>query len=74
MRDTTSASAAAQTRIQRQLGGPGRLRLSLEMSAVARDLAVARLRQTHPHWSPSQLSRELLRLSFLPDALPPALR
>ena len=74
MRDTTSASSAAQALAQRQLGGPGRLRLALEMSDVARELALARLRQEHPDWSPSQLSRELLRLSFLPEPLPEALR
>jgi hypothetical protein len=44
------------------------------MSDVARELALARLRQEHPDWSPSQLSRELLRLSFLPDPLPQPLR
>jgi hypothetical protein len=44
------------------------------MSVVARELALVRLRRDHPQWSTSQLSRELLRLAFLPDPLPEALR
>lgn len=74
MRDTTRAAAAAQAQAQRQLGGPGRLRLAFEMSVVARELALARLRREHPDWSRSQLSRELLRLSFLPEPFPQPLR
>lgn len=74
MRDTSSAAAAAQTQAQRELGGPGRLRLAFEMSVLARELSLVRLRQAHPDWSRSQLSRELLRLSFLPDDLPLPLR
>lgn len=74
MRDTTRAANAAQVQAQRQLGGPGRLQLAIEMSAVARELALARLRQGHPNWSPSELNRELLRYSFLPRPLPPPLR
>jgi hypothetical protein len=74
MRDTTSAAAAAQAEAPRQLGGPARLRLAFEMSVVARELALVRLRRDHPQWSTSQLSRELLRLAFLPDPLPEALR
>lgn len=74
MRDTTSAAAAAQTKAQRSLGGPARLRLAFEMSVVARDLAMARLRKEHPDWSASRLKRELLRYSFLPRSLPLPLR
>jgi hypothetical protein len=74
MRDTTSAAAAAQARAQKQLGGAGRLDLAFEMSLLARELTLAGLRRSHPVWSPGQLRRELLRLCFLPDDLPPALR
>jgi hypothetical protein len=69
MRDSTSA-AAAQTQAQRQLGGPGRLRLAFEMSVLARELTLAGLGRSHPGWSPQQLRRKLLRLSFLPGELP----
>jgi hypothetical protein len=74
MRDTTSAAVSAQVQAQRQLGGPARLRLAFEMSVLARELTLAGLRRSHPVWSPGQLRRELLRLCFLPDDLPPALR
>ena len=74
MRDTTTAAAAAQARAQRQLGGSGRLRLAFEMSVLARELTLAGLRRSHPDWSPGQLRHELLRLCFLPGALPPPLR
>ena len=74
MRDTTSAAAAVQAHAQRQLGGPGRLRLAFELSVLARELTLAGLRRAHPDWSPGQLRRELLRLCFLPDDLPRPLR
>jgi hypothetical protein len=74
MRDTTSTAAAAQFRAQQRLGGAGRLQLAFEMSLLARELALAGLRRSHPDWSPRQLRRELLRLCFLPGDLPPALR
>jgi hypothetical protein len=74
LRDTTTAAAAAQAQAQQQLGGPGRLRLAFEMSVLARELTLAGLRRSHPDWSPRELSRELLRLCFLPGNLPPLLR
>jgi hypothetical protein len=74
MRDTASAAAAVQTQAQRQLGGPGRLRLAFEMSMLTRELTLTGLRRSHPDWSPWQLRRELLRLCFLPGPLPPPLR
>ncbi len=44
MRDTTPAAAAARAQAQRQLGGPGRLRLAFEMSVLAREVTLAGLR------------------------------
>jgi hypothetical protein len=46
------------------------LLLAFEMSEFARDLSRARIRQEHPDWSEQQVSRELLRLAFLPSSLP----
>jgi hypothetical protein len=74
MGDTSTAAAAAQARVHEQLGGPGRLRLALELSQVARELALAGLRHRHPDWSSERLHRELLRLALLPGHLPPPLR
>lgn len=74
MRDTTSAAAAVQAHAQQRLGGPGRLRLAFEMSQLARELALAGLRRSHPDWPPQELRRQLLRLCFLPGEPPPPLR
>ncbi|MGQ0703511.1 MAG: hypothetical protein ACT4PM_10310 [Gemmatimonadales bacterium] len=73
MQDTHAAARTVQQDIHRRLTGPERLRLAGEMSDLARALAVARLRQLHPDWSPRELSRELLRSAFFPKPLPPGL-
>lgn len=72
--DTTEEAAAVQREIQRRLGGPGRLRLALDMSVAARALALARLRRQHPGSSELELKKALLRLAFPADSLPPPLR
>ena len=72
--DTGSEAAALQRAIHRRLGGPGRLRLALEMSVAARSMTLARLRLRYPHYSEQQLKRALLRESFPPDSVPPPLR
>ena len=48
-------------------------KLALEMSDFARELSLSRIRAEHPEWSDWEVKRELLRLDFLPDALPPGL-
>lgn len=74
LKDTSPAAAALQTSIHRRLTGADRLRLALEMSIAARELALTRLRRQHPDWSESDLKRELLRYAFLSTPLPPPLR
>jgi hypothetical protein len=44
------------------------------MSLFARDLAKARIRQEHPDWHDTQVKLELIRLAFLPAAMPAQLR
>jgi len=73
MRDTTEATAREQIAVYRRLTGPVRLSLAFEMSVLARELTVARLRGEHPDWSANRLNRELLRYSLLPTPLPSAL-
>jgi hypothetical protein len=51
-----------------------RLLMALEMSLFARALAAERIRQDHPKWPEAQISRELLRLAFLPSPLPARLQ
>jgi hypothetical protein len=72
--DTSPEAAALQISIQRSLTGIERLRLALEMSCAARELALARLRREYPDWSEWELKMELLRYAFGPTPLPPALR
>ena len=69
MSDTSSEAAALQIRILRGLSGVERLRLALEMSTLARELSLARLRREHPAWSDSQLKRELVRYAFMSTSL-----
>jgi hypothetical protein len=70
MTDTTAAAWRAQLDVYRRLDGVARLKLAFEMSALARELALTRLRQQHPDWSAHRLNRELLRYSLLPAPLP----
>lgn len=74
MSDTSPEAAAIQTSIQRRLSGAERLRLAIEMSLMARELTLTRLRLQHPNWSESDLTRELLRYAFQSAPLPPPLR
>jgi len=71
--DTSPAARTLQLEIERTTTGEQRLIMVLEMSRFARDLAAAGIRQQHPEWTPVQVARELLRLAFLPDPLPPGL-
>jgi len=59
-----------QLDIQRRLTGAERLRLAFEMSDLARELYRARLRQQHPDWTDEQVTREIVRSSFLPASSP----
>jgi hypothetical protein len=40
------------------------------MSLFARDLAKAGVEREHPDWDDARVTRELLRLAFLPEPLP----
>ena len=50
--------------------GEQRLLIAFEMSEFACKLARERIHQDHPEWDESLVVRELLRLTFLPEALP----
>jgi len=68
--DTSTAAETLQTEIHRSMSGEQKLFLAYEMSTVARDFTRTGLRRLHPDWSEAQIARELLRLAFLPAALP----
>ena len=71
MNDTSETITQRQFETYRRLDGSARLRLAFEMTALARNLALARLRDEHPDWPPHKLHRELLRHALLPNSLPP---
>lgn len=72
--DTSSAAQAIQLQIYRAMTGEQRLLLAFEMSLFARELAKEGIRREHPEWPETQVLRELLRRTFLPETLPAALR
>lgn len=72
--DTTSAARDVQLQIHAAMTGEKRLLLAFEMSLFARDLARAGIQREHPDWHEARVTRELLRLAFLPDPLPPKFR
>lgn len=59
MRDTAREAAEVQARVQEQLGGAGRLRLTYEMSVAAQALALAGLMVRRPDLRPEELARAL---------------
>lgn len=71
--DTTPEAQAVWLQIQRSKTGEQRILEALEMSEFARRMARAGVEHDHPEWNEAQIKRELLRLAFLPDPLPPGL-
>ena len=65
VRDTSQAAQTLQVSIHRRLTGAQRLQLALDMSELARELCLTRLRRSHPEWTDRDLKRELLRYTFL---------
>jgi Rv0078B-related antitoxin len=74
MSDTTPAVQAIQDEIHRRMTGEERLKLAFEMSEMARNLALSRLRKEHPDWTEWELKRELLRYAFGSQPWPEILR
>lgn len=71
--DTSRDAEQVQLGVFRKMTGEQRLKLALEMSDFARELSLSRIRAEHTEWSDWEVKRELLRLDFLPDALPSGL-
>jgi len=72
--DTTPAAQSLQLEIQRAMTGEQRFLLAFEMSMFARQLAKTRITEEHPNWSERQVMLEIIRLAFLPEPMPAALR
>lgn len=62
--DTTAEAAAAQIAALRRLSPGERVRIALEMSQIAHDLALDGLRRWHPEWSLERARRELARQTW----------
>jgi hypothetical protein len=63
-RDTSAKAAAIQERLHDALGPEGRFRLAMRMSELAREFAKAGVRERHPEFTESEVSRELARLFY----------
>ena len=72
--DTSPAIRKMQLEIERAMTGEERLIRALEMSELARELTKSKIRSDHPDWNEAQVTREVLRLSFLPHPLPHGFR
>ena len=68
--DTHPKAEAIQNALWRNMSGEARVLLAFEMSMLARELSGKRIQREHPEWSERQVTRELLRLAFLPAPLP----
>jgi len=64
--DTNPAAEAIQLEILRRMSGEQRVVLAFEMSDFARELAKAGFRRAHPDRPEARVTREWLRLTFLP--------
>lgn len=74
MSDTSPEAEEIQASIYRAMTGEQRLKLAMEMSEKARELALTRLRLEHPDWTEWELKRELLRYAFGNEPWPEILR
>jgi hypothetical protein len=72
--DTSPEVQAIQDEIHRRMSGEEKLKLAMEMSDMARNFSLARLRAEHPEWTDWELKRELLRYAFGSEPWPPPLR
>ena len=68
--DTTPEAQAKQDEIIRAMTGEERIMLAYEMSMFARELMKAGIRRDHPDWTEAQVTREVMRIAFLPAPLP----
>ena len=74
MKDTSPEVRELQTDVYRRLTRGQRLGLAIELSMMARELAMSRLRRQHPDWTAADLMKELIRYAFIPGPVPEALR
>lgn len=73
MKDTSPQIRELQANVYRRLSRGERLALAFDLSVMARELAMSRLRREHPDWSSADLMKELLRYALLPASVPESL-
>ena len=71
--DTSPEAARVQLEILRNMTGEQRVQIAVDMTNFMRRMTMSRIRAEHPEWTDWQVKRELLRIAFLPDPLPPGL-
>jgi hypothetical protein len=63
-RDTSEEAARIQDELHEMLGPEGRFELAMRMSELAREFAVAGLREGRPELSESEVRRELVGVLY----------
>ena len=71
--DTSPHIRKMQLEMERRMTGEERILWALEASLLVREFTKSKIRSDHPDWSEAQVTREVLRLQFLPGKLPPGL-
>lgn len=71
--DTSPEAARIQLDILRKMTGEQRIKIAFDLTDFLRRMALSRIRAENPEWSDWQVKRELLRIAFLPEPLPPGL-
>jgi len=74
VKQNSETASAMQDAVHRRLSGSQRLAIAIDMSLIARELAIAGLKHRHPDWSEETIRKELLRQQFPRDKIPPPLR
>ena len=71
--DTSPEAARVQLEVLRNMTGEQRISIAFKLTDFMRRATLSRIRAEHPEWSAWEVKRELLRIAFLPDPLPPGL-
>lgn len=71
--DTSLEAARVEIEILRGMTGEQRVKLAFKLTDILRRSSLSRIRAEHPEWTDWQVKRELLRIAFHPEPLPPGL-
>lgn len=71
--DTSLEAEKVYLEMLRGMTDEQRSRIAFDLTNFMRRAAASRIQSEHPDWTERQIKRELLRISLLPDPLPPDL-